>query len=124
MSPYITHGILSENEVIRESLKKHSYLTSEKFIQEILWRIYWRGWLELRPQVWKNYLKNLKKLKDEFKDNRKYIQVTEGNSNIECFNDWVKELKESNYNVSFEKFNGGHKISINYLKKIKSIIDG
>ena len=31
------------------------------------------------------------------KDNRKYIQVTEGNSNIECFNDWVKELKESNY---------------------------
>ena len=97
LSPYITHGILSENEVIRESLKKHSYLTSEKFIQEILWRIYWRGWLELRPQVWLNYLKNLKKLKDEFKDNRKYIQVTEGNSNIECFNDWVKELKESNY---------------------------
>ena len=97
LSPYITHGILSENEVIRECLKKHSYLTSEKFIQEILWRIYWRGWLELRPQVWKNYLKNLKKLKDEFKDNRKYIQVTEGNSNIECFNDWVKELKESNY---------------------------
>ena len=97
LSPYNTHGILSENEVIRESLKKHSYLTSEKFIQEILWRIYWRGWLELRPQVWKNYLKNLKKLKDEFKDNRKYIQVTEGNSNIECFNDWVKELKESNY---------------------------
>jgi len=97
LSPYITHGILSENEVIRESLKKHSYLTSEKFIQEILWRIYWRGWLELRPKVWKNYLKNLKKLKDEFKDNRKYIQVTEGNSNIECFNDWVKELKESNY---------------------------
>ena len=97
LSPYITHGILSENEVIRESLKKHSYLTSEKFIQEILWRIYWRGWLELRPQVWKNYLKNLDKLKDEFKNNRKYIQVTEGNSNIECFNDWVKELKESNY---------------------------
>ena len=97
LSPYITHGILSENEVIRESLKKHSYLTSEKFIQEILWRMYWRGWLELRPQVWKNYLKNLKKLQDEFKDNRKYIQVIEGNSNIECFNDWVKELKESNY---------------------------
>ena len=68
LSPYITHGILSEDEVIRESLKKHSYITSEKFIQEILWRIYWRGWLELRPQVWKNYLKNLKKLKDEFKD--------------------------------------------------------
>ena len=35
-----------------------------------------------------------------------------------------KELKEHNCNVFFEKFNGGHKISIDYLKKIKSIIDG
>ena len=97
LSPYITHGILSEKEVIKECLKKHSYITSEKFIQEILWRIYWKGWLELRPQVWKNYLKNLTKLENEFKDNRKYIQIIEGNSNIECFNDWIKELKESNY---------------------------
>ena len=35
-----------------------------------------------------------------------------------------EELKNSNCNVSFEKFNGGHKISINYLKKICGIIDG
>ena len=97
LSPYITHGILSENEIIKESLKKHSYRTCEKFIQEILWRIYWRGWLELRPEVWGNYLKNLKKLKAEFKHDKKYIQVTEGNTNIECFNDWVNELKENNY---------------------------
>ena len=43
---------------------------------------------------------------------------------IACSENIYKELKDSNYNVSFEKFNGGHKISINYLKKIKSIIDG
>ena len=35
-----------------------------------------------------------------------------------------KELKQNNCNVFFEKFNGGHKISIDYLKKIKNIIDG
>ena len=34
-----------------------------------------------------------------------------------------KDLNNKNFNVSFEKFNGGHKISINYLKKIHSIID-
>lgn len=34
-----------------------------------------------------------------------------------------KELKNNNFNVSFEKFKGGHKISINYLKKIQSIIN-
>ena len=34
------------------------------------------------------------------------------------------ELQSNNFNVSFEKFNGGHKININYLKKIQSIING
>ena len=34
------------------------------------------------------------------------------------------ELKYNNCDVCFEKFNGGHKISINYLKKIQSIING
>ena len=35
-----------------------------------------------------------------------------------------KELGLNNYNVSFEKFNGGHKININFLKKITPIING
>ena len=34
------------------------------------------------------------------------------------------ELQSNNFNVSFIKFNGGHKININYLKKIQSIING
>ena len=34
------------------------------------------------------------------------------------------ELQSNDFNVSFEKFNGGHKININYLKKIQSIING
>ena len=43
---------------------------------------------------------------------------------IECSESIYKDLKKNNCNVFFERFNGGHKISINYLKKIKSIIDG
>ena len=34
------------------------------------------------------------------------------------------ELQSNDFNVSFERFNGGHKININYLKKIQSIING
>ena len=41
---------------------------------------------------------------------------------IESSENIYKELKQNNCNVSFEKFNGGHKISINYLKKIQNII--
>ena len=97
LSPYITHGIISELEVIKKSLSKFSFSKNEKFIQEVLWRTYWKGWLELRPNVWTDYLNELKKIREEFKDNQNYRNAVEGNTNIECFNEWIKELKETNY---------------------------
>ncbi len=97
LSPYITHGVISELEVIKKSLSKFSFSKNEKFIQEVLWRTYWKGWLELRPNVWTDYLNELKKIREEFKDNQNYRNVIEGNTNIECFNEWIKELKETNY---------------------------
>ena len=97
ISPYVTHGILTEVEIIKKVLKKSLFVKNEKFIQEILWRIYWKGWLELRPTVWSDYLINLKKKKLEFKDNQNYLNAIEGKTNIECFNQWVLELKQLNY---------------------------
>jgi len=97
LSPYITHGIISELELIKKSLSKFSFIKNEKFIQEILWRTYWKGWLELRPSVWTDYLSELKKISKEFKDSTNYKSAIEGNTNVECFNEWVKELKERNY---------------------------
>ena len=97
LSPYITHGVISELEVIEKSLSKFSFSKNEKFIQEVLWRTYWKGWLELRPGVWIDYLNDLKKIREEFKDNTDYNNAIEGNTSIECFNVWVKELKENNY---------------------------
>jgi hypothetical protein len=97
LSPYITHGLISELEVIKKSLSKFSFSKNEKFIQEVLWRTYWKGWLELRPTVWTDYLNELKKIREEFKDNANYKKAIEGNTNIECFNEWINELKENNY---------------------------
>ena len=97
LSPYITHGIISELELIKKSLNKFSFTKNEKFIQEILWRTYWKGWLELRPKVWTDYLDELIKIREEFKNNADYKKAIEGNTNIECFNEWVNELKNNNY---------------------------
>jgi len=97
LSPYITHGIINELEVINKSLKKFSFANNEKFIQEVLWRVYWKGWLELRPDVWSDYLIELDKIKKEFKNNQSYLDAIEGKTNVDCFNQWVIELKESNY---------------------------
>ena len=97
LSPYITHGVISEKEVIEKSLNKFSFSKNEKFIQEVLWRTYWKGWLELRPNVWSDYLTELNKIREEFKSNQKYLDAIEGKTNIECFNTWTNELKENNY---------------------------
>ena len=97
LSPYITHGVINEKEVIEKSLNKFSFSKNEKFIQEVLWRTYWKGWLELRPIVWTDYLNELKEIRKEFKDNANYKNAVEGGTSIQCFNEWVKELKETNY---------------------------
>ena len=97
LSPYITHGVINEKEVIEKSLSKFSFSKNEKFIQEVLWRTYWKGWLELRPNVWTDYVAELNKVREEYKDNQNYKNAIDGKTNIECFNYWVTELKENNY---------------------------
>ena len=93
LSPYISHRLITEYEVAKTVLSKFPYQKVEKYIQEIFWRVYWKGWLELRPQVWTDFIEDLKGLKED--DN--YKKAINGETQIECFNDWVKELKESNY---------------------------
>ncbi len=96
LSKYISHRILDEVEVLKTSYKKFSYPIIEKFIQEVLWRTYWKGWLEMRPQLWKKYKADLNKLKDEV-NKEEYQNATMAQTKIEPFNDWVKELKEHGY---------------------------
>ncbi len=93
LSPYISHRLITEYEVAKTVLAKFPYQKIEKYIQEIFWRVYWKGWLELRPQVWTDFIEDLKGLKED--DN--YKKAINGETQIECFNDWVKELKENNY---------------------------
>ncbi len=97
LSPYISHGVVNEKEVIEKSLNKFSFSKNEKFIQEVLWRTYWKGWLELRPNVWTDYLVELNKIREDFNNNQNYINAIDGKTNIECFDQWVTELKENNY---------------------------
>ena len=93
LSPYISHRLITEYEVAKIVLAKFPYQKVEKYIQEIFWRVYWKGWLELRPQVWSDFTEDLKALKED--DN--YKKAINSETQIKCFNDWVNELKENNY---------------------------
>jgi len=93
LSPYITHRLISEYEVVKKVLSRYPYQKVEKFIQEIFWRVYWKGWLELRPKVWTDFIEDLKNIENS----SEYEKAIDGETNIDCFNDWTKELKENNY---------------------------
>ena len=93
LSPYITHRLISEYEVAKKVLSKLPYLKVEKFVQEIFWRVYWKGWLELRPNVWSDFVEDLKNIENS----DEYKKAINGETNIDCFNDWIKELKDNHY---------------------------
>ena len=97
LSPYVTHGILSEKEIIKKVIKKFSFSKTEKFIQEVFWRNYWKGWLERRPSLWTDFINDLENLKIDFHNNKIFKNAVNGNTDIECFNDWVNELKKTGY---------------------------
>ena len=93
LSPYITHRLITEYEITKKVLSKHSHQKVEKYIQEIFWRVYWKGWLELRPKVWSDFIEDLKTIEE----NKNYQKAINAQTDIKCFNDWVQELKENNY---------------------------
>jgi len=93
LSPYITHRLITEYETAKLVLKKHPFQKVDKFIQEIFWRVYWKGWLELRPKVWNDFIDDLKIIKED----DEYLKAINGETEIVCFNDWINELKNFNY---------------------------
>ena len=92
LSKYISHRIINEYDLVREILSQYNLQKVDKFIQEVFWRVYWKGWLEHRPEVWRDFVDSYPTYSEE-----EYKKAINGETGIECFDDWVKELKTENY---------------------------
>ncbi len=101
LSPWIRHRLILEEEVVSAILARHSFTAATKFIQEIFWRTYWKGWLELRPSVWHNYRRRLVLLIAELEQNsnlrRRWEEAKSGTTGISCFDAWSEELTKTGY---------------------------
>lgn len=97
LSPYLRHRLISEDEVVRAVLSKHRISAADKFIQEICWRTYWKGWLEQRPAVWSQYLSELARDREAMAGNAHYQSAINGQTGITAFDHWVKELNQTGY---------------------------
>jgi deoxyribodipyrimidine photo-lyase len=96
LSPYLARRMITEEEVLAAVLKCHSFGRAEKFIQEVYWRTYWKGWLELRPDVLTHFnaqrLDLRKQLANDKALSARIDAAINGRTGIDCFDAWAGEL--------------------------------
>jgi deoxyribodipyrimidine photo-lyase len=96
LSPWLRHRLLTEREVLAAVLARHSPAAAWKFVQEVCWRTYWKGWLELRPAVWDDYLRGLRHGRDRLATEaglrREWEAACRGETGIDAFDHWAQEL--------------------------------
>ena len=97
LSPYLRHRVITEQDVVAHVLARHSLDAAESFIQEVLWRTYWKGWLEMRPSVWRRFLDERDRQRATFHDHRALADAENGQTGVEGFDDWARELVETGY---------------------------
>jgi deoxyribodipyrimidine photo-lyase len=97
LSPYLRYRIITEREVIAQVLARHTLDAADKFVQEVLWRTYWKGWLEMRPSVWSRFIEERDRQRDAFECHPAVADAEGGLTGIEGFDDWAQELVETGY---------------------------
>ncbi len=101
LSPYIRRRLVSEPDLVRAAIDAHGPDAAEKFVQEVVWRGYFKGWLERRPQVWASYREglgnDLAALEKDRRLRRDVARATDGETGLECFDAWAEELVETGY---------------------------
>jgi deoxyribodipyrimidine photo-lyase len=100
LSPHVRHRLVLESELVRAARRAYPGAASEKFVQEVFWRSYWKGWLELRPRVWRDYRAALERRLDEAQREplaSRYADACAGRTGIDCFDAWVRELVTTGY---------------------------
>ncbi len=101
LSPWLRHRLVTEEEVVTAVLARHGAAAAEKFLQEVFWRTYWKGWLELRPGVWTSYLEGLDAARDRLAVEgglrRDWEAACQGETGIDAFDHWARELVTTGY---------------------------
>ena len=101
LSAYIKRRIITEEDVLKKVLSAHSLNEAGKFIAEIFWRTYFKGWLESRPHIWMQYCADVHHLTHELQTQSglrdRWAAACLGETGIDCFDAWAKELAETGY---------------------------
>jgi deoxyribodipyrimidine photo-lyase len=101
LSPYVRMKVLDEADICRAVLAQMSARDADKFIAEVWWRTYWKGWMEQRPSVWAQYRDDLTRLHNEVQTQSalraRWEAACLGETGIKPFDHWAQELAQTGY---------------------------
>jgi deoxyribodipyrimidine photo-lyase len=101
LSAHVRRRMICEDELVRAAVRAHGLQGAEKFVQEVCWRTYWKGWLEMRPSVWADYRARLARDLDVLERDgalaQRYGAAVAGRTGLDCFDAWARELNETGY---------------------------
>jgi hypothetical protein len=99
LSPWVQKRLLLEAEVIAAARDRWSFEAVEKFVQEVYWRTYWKGWLEQRPEAWSRWVEAVPRLRAALSaEQRAALEAAlAGHTGIAGFDAWAQELVTTGY---------------------------
>ena len=97
LSPYLRYRLITEQDVMARVLARHSLVAAEKFVQEVSWRTYWKGWLEMRPGIWRRFQAERDASREAMAGSAALAEAEQGRTGIDAFDAWVKELSATGY---------------------------
>jgi deoxyribodipyrimidine photo-lyase len=99
LSRYLSPRLILEEEVLADLLTRHPPEALSKFIDEVCWRTYWKGWMEQHPGVWTAYRESLEEGRSSTSGTlaSRLAAARDGETGIACFDHWVRELVATGY---------------------------
>ena len=99
LSPWLQKRLLLESEVVAATRERWPFAAVEKFVQEVYWRTYWKGWLEQRPAAWSRWREAVPRLTDALQGEQRvtWEAARAGRTGIAGFDAWAQELVATGY---------------------------
>jgi deoxyribodipyrimidine photo-lyase len=99
LSPWVQKRLLLESEIVAAARARWSFPAVEKFVQEVYWRTYWKGWLEQRPAAWTRWCEAIPRLRASLSTEQRSTMeaALAGRTGIAGFDAWAQELVATGY---------------------------
>lgn len=96
LSPWVRRRLITERELLEMAIAGHGS-DAAKFVSEVLWRGYFKGWLDQRPEIWERYVAGLDAARGAVAQDAalagRLAAAVAGRTGIDCFDAWIAQLR-------------------------------